>query len=169
MAEVTAEFEAVLERVGEARRFCQRTLEEWGLGSCEAPVSVVVTELATNAVLHAHSSFSVTLSYEGQVLRVGVTDHSPRVPVTKSHSVNAMSGRGLHLVAAYADAWGVEQHEDGKTVWASVRAIATQDIHRERSSGQAGVEPLGIVDQTTATATTTERGEPHDCCARWAA
>lgn len=126
MPQQTAAFDAVLEQVGNARRFCVSALAAWGLDSLEPAVSGVVTELATNCVLHARTAFSVTVSFDGQVLRVGVTDSSPRMPIAKSYSTGAMSGRGLRLVAAFADAWGVESHDDGKTVWASFGPVSEQ-------------------------------------------
>lgn len=147
MSEVTARFGAELEGVAEARRFCRAALGSWGLSASTPAVDVLVTELASNSVLHTRSDYSVTLTYDGEVLRVGVTDPSSRGPVIKSHSVRAMSGRGLHLVAAYAEAWTVEYHESGKTVWASLRPAAVQgDLELSSASGtQSASSETGTV------------------------
>ncbi|MCZ4514615.1 ATP-binding protein [Streptomyces sp. ActVer] len=109
-----------------ARLLTERQLAEWGAES--EPALHVVAELAANAVLHGRvpgRDFRLTLRIdEGGVLRVEVTDargdRHPRIkgPVGDGEE----SGRGLLLVEAYADGWGVA---DGpgpgyKTVWAEV-------------------------------------------------
>ncbi|HUY60820.1 MAG TPA: ATP-binding protein, partial [Candidatus Dormibacteraeota bacterium] len=86
MIERTARFAAELDCVGDARRFVRRVLAEFGLRDAEHVVSLLVTELATNAVLHGRTEFAVTVSADGASLRLGVSDDSKRLPATKSHS-----------------------------------------------------------------------------------
>ncbi|MCU1599471.1 MAG: hypothetical protein JWO22_180 [Frankiales bacterium] len=85
-------------------------------------VELVVTELVTNAVLHAPAGVVRlrVLEVEGAV-RVEVEDTGHGMPVAVRESSEAMTGRGLALVAALSRAWGVEGGADGhKVVWAEV-------------------------------------------------
>jgi anti-sigma regulatory factor (Ser/Thr protein kinase) len=112
-------FAPLPEQVGGARRFAGSALSEWGLSSPDAVL--LVSELATNAVIHAGSSFEVVLSADGCRLRVEVSDDDGCVPAPPEPSLDAQGGRGLHIVGELADAWGVEAHQgDGKTVWFEV-------------------------------------------------
>ena len=85
-----------------------------------ADVQLVVSELATNAVIHAGTPFSVTVSSDGSVMRISVSDWSALRPIMRDGSPGAISGRGLRLVAAVAGEWGVDPDPDGKTVWAEL-------------------------------------------------
>ena len=82
---------------------------------------LVVNELVTNAVQHAHSSSQVTLTGSESALRISVRDYRPSpIPRPQPVEIAAPSGRGLHLVATVAHTWGPDQHPDGKTVWANL-------------------------------------------------
>lgn len=82
---------------------------------------LVANELVSNAVEHAHSSSRLTITYTGAVLRVSVRDYCPGpVPRPRPIDIGAPRGRGLHLVAALAQTWCVDQHPDGKTIWANL-------------------------------------------------
>ncbi|MFD7437614.1 ATP-binding protein [Streptomyces sp. NPDC059861] len=108
-----------------ARLLTERQLEEWGTyldGSAH-----VVAELAANAVTHGRvlgRDFRLALRlYEDGTLRVEVTDaRGVRLPhIQEAGAECAESGRGLLIVAAYADRWGVDQAPaGGKTVWAEM-------------------------------------------------
>ncbi|MFE2050024.1 ATP-binding protein [Streptomyces sp. NPDC059459] len=106
-----------------ARLLVERQLEDWGMPSGE--VVQVVAELAANAVLHGRvpgRDFRIALRLRPDgVLRVEVTDaRGDRVPRTHAPVVeDAEHGRGLRIVAAYADRWGVDVGPaPAKTVWA---------------------------------------------------
>jgi anti-sigma regulatory factor (Ser/Thr protein kinase) len=87
---------------------------------CET-AELVVNELVSNAVEHAHSSSRLTITYTGAVVRVSVRDYRPAsAPRPRPIDIGARRGRGLHLVAALASAWSVEPHPDGKTIWANL-------------------------------------------------
>jgi anti-sigma regulatory factor (Ser/Thr protein kinase) len=75
-----------------------------------------VSELATNAVLHARTPFTVTIE-RAPVLRVEVHDGDPRPPHTRDYGPEAASGRGLHLVEALALSSGTVTVDGGKAVW----------------------------------------------------
>ena len=90
-----------------------------------------VSELVTNAVLHAGTSMRLEIRYGASILRLSVHDESPNVPVLARHTQTASTGRGLAMVAAVADAWGIDQHNgNGKTVWCelTVHSVSATDI-----------------------------------------
>lgn len=104
--------------VGRARRFCTTTLRGWGVAAgtvdtCE----LLVSELATNALLHARTPFTVTIERH-PVLRIEVHDADPRLPHPRDYGPEASSGRGLHLVERMAHSSGtVTLPSGGKAVW----------------------------------------------------
>lgn len=109
-------FEPRPEAVTAARRFVAQTLAGWHVGHPD--VALLVSELATNAVLHARSDFEVSVEARDDRLRVGVFDRNPRLPTPANVPPDAYSGRGLMIVQGLADAWGVETHAGaGKTIW----------------------------------------------------
>lgn len=76
-----------------------------------------VSEVVTNAVLHARSRSTMTVAVDGHRVRVEVEDHDPSLPVRRNHDVYAPTGRGLHLLDELAEAWGAEARPRGKVVW----------------------------------------------------
>ncbi|EFL34639.1 regulatory protein [Streptomyces viridochromogenes DSM 40736] len=106
-----------------ARLLTVDALRSWGLPHERA--SHVVAELAANAATHGRlpgRSFRVTLYVVGATLRIEVTDaRGDRLPVLRAAGDVAESGRGLLLVEALADRWGVtEGRFPRKTVWAEL-------------------------------------------------
>jgi anti-sigma regulatory factor (Ser/Thr protein kinase) len=79
-------------------------------------IELIVSELATNAVKHAGTIFEVAVHIDG-LIRIDVSDQSPLLPELRPASPTAHSGRGLHLVDAMCDRWGVKVHDDYKCVW----------------------------------------------------
>ena len=104
---------------GAARRFVRNAGQDWGFDTDD--VELVVTELATNAVQHAGSQYSVELSFEGATATVEVSDASGRWPARKTPRVMESGGRGLLIVDTLCRRWGVRQgHRAGKVVWADI-------------------------------------------------
>ena len=104
----------------QARRFVSDTLAQWGDERFVDAASLLVSELVTNAVVHACSAVDVVVGHEGihASLRVEVRDSSRRGPRLGSFfDLDAVSGRGLALVEAMSDRWGVESGDAGKSVW----------------------------------------------------
>ncbi|MGW6903059.1 ATP-binding protein [Streptomyces sp. NPDC054940] len=108
-----------------ARLLAERQLDDWG-ASFEGALHVVA-ELASNAVLHGRvpgRDFRLRLIlHTDGTLRIEVTDaRGDRIPqVRDAVARDAESGRGLLIVAAYADRWGVDEAPANcKTVWAEV-------------------------------------------------
>lgn len=104
-----------------ARRFVDESLPD----TCRADdLTLLVSELASNAVRHARSPFTVTVGCDAATVRVEVVDESPLVPVPQQPPVEAVTGRGLMIVEALSDRWGVEPTDGGKAVWFEVRCSA---------------------------------------------
>jgi anti-sigma regulatory factor (Ser/Thr protein kinase) len=104
--------------VGVARRFTIDTLRRWGRDDLTTTGALLVTELVTNAVLHARTMFQVGLERRDEIVRVEVRDGSPARPAQRNHGLDATTGRGLNLVARLATSWGVDMGGNGKVVWA---------------------------------------------------
>jgi DcmR-like sensory protein len=104
-----------------ARHFSVATVREWGLADVADAAALVVTELAANAVVHAGSGFTVTLSARGDVLRIAVRDGCP-LPAEGQAALMPLPLHGLGAVDALAVRWGVQSlGKAGKTVWVDVR------------------------------------------------
>ena len=96
-------------------------MHDWGAGALADDAALVVTELAANAIVHAHSAFTVILSARGDLLRISVRDASPLSGA--GHAVlMPVPLHGLGAVDALASRWGVESLGNaGKTVWVELR------------------------------------------------
>ncbi|MEH0398446.1 ATP-binding protein [Streptomyces sp. NPDC053741] len=107
--------------VGQARTFTTDTLTEWGLLGRAEDIRLCVSELATNALVHgtvADRGFLVRLDADEQVVRLEVHDSRRQHPEVRQAADTDTSGRGLVLVSALADGWGVEDRNPlGKIVW----------------------------------------------------
>jgi hypothetical protein len=104
-----------------ARRFVTETLVAWGCAAIAGDAALIVSELATNAVIHAQTAFTVALSRRpGGLIRIAVRDASPVRPLPRQAGSRDSSGRGLSLVARLAVGWGSERVPGGKTVWAEL-------------------------------------------------
>jgi two-component sensor histidine kinase len=85
-------------------------------------LELVVSELASNAVRHAQTSFLLSI-LSGPSLRVEVADGSSELPMPRQPDPWSEGGRGLWLVAACTQSWGVTRLESGKSVWADLGPI----------------------------------------------
>jgi hypothetical protein len=105
----------------DARRFVTDTLVAWSRTDLVDDAAVIITELATNAVLHARTGFTVTISCRVDgAIRVSVRDSSLLPPRLRRPAPYEGSGRGLRLVSAIATGWGTDVLPDGKVVWAQL-------------------------------------------------
>jgi anti-sigma regulatory factor (Ser/Thr protein kinase) len=82
-------------------------------------VMVMVSELVTNSVRHAASEFTLSLERDLDSIRVAVSDEGERRPSLRNPTPAEQSGRGLQIVNALCDSWGVTETAGrrGKTVW----------------------------------------------------
>ncbi|MFD6418564.1 ATP-binding protein [Streptomyces sp. NPDC060194] len=81
-------------------------------------VLLSVSELITNAHVHAHSDAQLVLTWDSTCLHVSVHDSSPRPPTPRDADLSAQGGRGLAIVDALADSWEHHPARDGKTITA---------------------------------------------------
>ncbi|MEU9161394.1 ATP-binding protein [Streptomyces sp. NPDC048424] len=103
--------------VGQARRVLTAQLSSWGLHEVTDTYRLLVSELITNALRHAHGPVRVNLRVHGSLLRCEVEDASPVCPVPRTAGTDAESGRGIELVDALAQDWGSDRTSTGKTTW----------------------------------------------------
>lgn len=114
--EVRRRFEASPEGVRAARRFYREATAERVDPEIAADLDLALSELATNAVKHARTPFEVMIETNAH-LRVAVSDGSTVPPVRRRPGPTDTSGRGLLILDAVCDAWGVHVVADGKCVW----------------------------------------------------
>ena len=100
-----------------ARRFTAETLGGWGADGLAETAVLLVSELVTNAVLHARSASELVVRRVDTGIRVEVRDDSPAAPSPRSYSLDAGTGRGLLLVESLAARWGSTPGNLGKSVW----------------------------------------------------
>jgi anti-sigma regulatory factor (Ser/Thr protein kinase) len=113
-----------------ARTFLRQACTDWDAGELAELAVLVGNEFVSNVVEHADTSCRLTASLDRRGMRVAVRDfHPSTAPRPRPISVGARRGRGLHLVAQLAANWGVTDHPDGKTVWATVVAPASASSH----------------------------------------
>jgi CheY-like chemotaxis protein/anti-sigma regulatory factor (Ser/Thr protein kinase) len=103
-----------------ARRLVTKACEDWGCESVIDAALLVVTELVTNAVIHADSACDLRVRLRSGVLRLEVDDDGYGTPDLQPSSESDEHGRGLFLVSAMAMSWGIGPTPSGKTVWAEL-------------------------------------------------
>jgi anti-sigma regulatory factor (Ser/Thr protein kinase) len=96
--------------------------------------ALLVTELVTNAVLHARTAIVLVVDVgPGQVF-LRVRDGSDAIPAPRRYGVEAATGRGLALVEQLATAWGVIQNDKGKEVWCQIDFPVTANASANESA-----------------------------------
>ena len=115
--------------VADARRFVASCLAANGLVSTVADACLVAGELATNAIVHTHGPFTITVATAIDSVLLTVGDESPTVSRTPRPPEWEDRGRGLAIVAALSTDWGVtsEAHR-GKSVWALMSPSRWTDL-----------------------------------------
>jgi anti-sigma regulatory factor (Ser/Thr protein kinase) len=109
-----------------ARAFVGDVLQVWGSdGRLIADATIVMSELASNAVRHARSAFRITLSREGSRIRMEVDDADATVPAQREVSHAGTGGLGLKIVESLCARYGVEERAGGKVVWAEFAPTTT--------------------------------------------
>lgn len=133
---------------GSARRFVCDVLSAWGAVAYCDRAELVVSELVTNAILHARTQISVNITLLPEGLRIEVADGSPSRPMVRHYSHMATTGRGLGLVATLARDWGISPQPDGKVVWAQ---LGVEDM---AVAGGVDLEMFDSDDELWGTSTT---------------
>ncbi|HYD11069.1 MAG TPA: response regulator [Acidimicrobiales bacterium] len=121
VAEVKAGLQADTSSASRARRFVDEVLSRWRCDDLLDDVQLLVSELVTNAVVHAGSEVEIAVRLLADSVRIEVVDTASGAPLRPSApAAEDESGRGLLLVETLASAWGVEPLEGGKAVWFEV-------------------------------------------------
>lgn len=110
-------FPAAPVSAGRARAFVESVLAGAGLDHLASTATLLVSELAANAVLHSGTPLEVVVACGDDRVRVEVHDGNPQLPVRKHYSNMSGTGRGLLLVERMADGWGADRTAGGKMVW----------------------------------------------------
>ncbi|MGB2757222.1 MAG: ATP-binding protein [Acidimicrobiia bacterium] len=120
-------FDAVAASVHDAREFIS---EVRGLPRSVNldDVALVVSELTTNAVIHAHTPFVLKVEVAAGRVRVEVADGNRQHPKVSDGVLSAVGGRGLLIVARLASAWGVVTTPAGKIVFAEFRSGRVSEL-----------------------------------------
>jgi anti-sigma regulatory factor (Ser/Thr protein kinase) len=127
-----------------SRQWVRQTLTRWRLDEAAEPVEQLVTELVTNSIEHAEDGASVVvlLMYAAGMLRLEVRDHDPlNVPLLRNPGPDDPCGRGLVIVKALSDRWGVRITDTGKSVWCELGTPRPAPARPESAAGgqpQAG-------------------------------
>jgi serine/threonine-protein kinase RsbW len=101
-----------------ARVFAAGVLGEDGVEASVIELAVLlVSELVTNATVHARSKVRVTVHVDTNWVRVEVRDEGPGGPVLRPTTRDALKGRGLAVVDRLSTDWGTDRRQGSKTVW----------------------------------------------------
>ena len=145
-----------------ARRFLRETLNLWSLQAVGDDAAVVLSELATNAVIHARTDFTVRLSPSGkQALHLSVTDGSTHMPRRRTNR-HATSGRGLQLIDALSTERGTTLNGvEGKTVWAVLPPHHLNPVGAPRSDSPDGAR-VDLASRSSATSRSPATSSPSE-------
>jgi anti-sigma regulatory factor (Ser/Thr protein kinase) len=124
-----AQFPAVRTSALNARRFVSEAIADVPEEVSDT-IALIASELASNSVRHAASAFEIRIEQFPDRIHIEVEDDGGGEPIVKSPGPSDTSGRGLQIVTALADEWGVIPKGDspGKTVWATI-ALQKNDDH----------------------------------------
>jgi anti-sigma regulatory factor (Ser/Thr protein kinase) len=91
-----------------------------------ATAQLLVSELATNVVLHGGDHMAVDVDREPERVRIEVSDDGEGMPARRHPTTESDGGRGLGMVELASSAWGVQPRVAGKTVWFELALAARQ-------------------------------------------
>jgi anti-sigma regulatory factor (Ser/Thr protein kinase) len=103
--------------VASARRFVSGVLAGVSSDGVLDAAVLLTSEVVSNAILHARSAPTVTVTASALHVRVEIADGSSVLPVRKRYGAQATTGRGLLMLETLAASWGAEPAPDGKCVW----------------------------------------------------
>ncbi|MGQ5667804.1 SpoIIE family protein phosphatase [Streptomyces sp. ECR2.10] len=103
--------------VPSVRARCREKLEQWGLEEDAYTTELIVSELVTNAIRYGAPPVTVRL-LRGRCLMCEVSDASSTSPRLRRAATMDEGGRGLFLVAQFAQRWGTRYTPRGKVIWA---------------------------------------------------
>ncbi|GGM29180.1 hypothetical protein GCM10011608_12350 [Micromonospora sonchi] len=119
MGELTAHVDLPMEppALAAARQMVRTVLSVWGFRDPDwvDDAVLVAVELVGNAVRHGNGRLELRVSAEGDQVTISAVDGSAVVP--RRRPVDSDGGRGLGIIEALLQAWGVEEYHGGKLVW----------------------------------------------------
>ena len=116
MASQKIELDADVVSCSIARRFVEDSLAR-ASEVVRDQAALLLSEVFTNALLHAVGPIGVEVQQKGRAYRIAVSDRSSAPPVDKGYREDDATGRGLHLLDNLAAAWGWQRTGSGKVVW----------------------------------------------------
>ena len=128
--------------VAASRQFVGETVADLPRDVRDAAI-LMMSELATNAIVHAATGFEVVVDRSVDVLRIAVTDVGGGEPELRTPPSSEPHGRGLQIVKELSDGWGIIDDDDhsGKTVWCTVRLDRTAPSGVGDSSSPGDARP----------------------------
>ncbi|MCX5401619.1 ATP-binding protein [Streptomyces sp. NBC_00102] len=110
---------------------------EWTRDTPETVDSILlcVSELITNAHVHARSDAQLVLTWDSRCLHVSVHDSDPLLPAKQPESLTTTGGRGLAIVDAVADEWATHSQASGKTITACFVPPGVRGLRHGESLG----------------------------------
>ena len=124
VAKAFDELPADLRSAGTARRMVRKALEGWCDDDGIDDIALCVSELVTNAVVHAGSAPGILVHVRPGVIHVEIRDSSETLPVLKGAGPEDTSGRGVSILGTLSDRWGTYRRSGGgKTVWFDVDRV----------------------------------------------
>ena len=129
---------------GRARRFVCDALDD--VATDVERAALLVSELVTNAVLHARTELEVVVEVRARLVQVSVRDGSGAKPALRRYDRFAATGRGLHLLETLADRWGVDVEGDEKRVWFELAREPPSADERRRAAAAPGPRRAPVVE-----------------------
>ncbi|MFF7123263.1 SpoIIE family protein phosphatase [Streptomyces sp. NPDC008240] len=123
--------------VPSVRARCRDTLLQWGLEEAAFATELIVSELVTNAIRYGSPPVGVRLLH-GRCLICEVSDGSGTSPRMRRAATTDEGGRGLFLVAQFAQRWGTRYTTRGKVIW-------TEQFLHDGASAAAGLAPVDFL------------------------
>jgi anti-sigma regulatory factor (Ser/Thr protein kinase) len=165
----TVELQALPSRIGQVRRIVSAQLRYWHLDPLIDRAALGVTELLSNVHRHARPDKTCTVEMELLLdrLTVSVRDHDPRLPVLADAEPLDTCGRGLAMVAAVSESWGVRPDGDqGKTVWFTLPTSTPAPARPARAPRIVTAEPAPRLVEVGAVSHTADDLAPAHAPAR---
>lgn len=119
--------------VSPVRNDCARQLADWGLERIAYGTELILSELITNAIRYGAEPIHVRLLHTPGALISEVSDGSSTSPHIRQAKDTDEEGRGLFLVAQFAEHWGTRYSPRGKTIWAA-QAVGPDALPEEEES-----------------------------------
>lgn len=150
--------------VGRARDVLRDAMARGRAGHLVDAAAVALSEVVTNALVHAGGAMQVHLWVTTDAVRVEVEDSSTHMPSMRHYAPTAGTGRGLQLVSSLVDRWGAAERSAGKVVWFE---IGSASLHSDLQEDGAEVAVRRAAGRTPDVSLITLRHVPLLMHAAW--